>query len=91
MYLLMLLIYLLPFPPRMDSTTVGRWPKAAGPPLWRRPKASSIMWDGKAPIYQKLKQIHVKHMHVLRILSILRYSPYWAPPAIQLAKSATLQ
>ena len=34
--------------PIMDSTTVGRRPKAAGPPLWRRPKAAPIMGDGEA-------------------------------------------
>ena len=27
---------------------VGRLPKAAGPPFWRRPKAASIMVDEKA-------------------------------------------
>ena len=31
----------------MDSTTVGRAPKAPGPLLWRRPKAASIMVDGE--------------------------------------------
>ena len=31
----------------MVSTTVGGRPKAAGPLLWRRPKAASIMVDGK--------------------------------------------
>ena len=32
----------------MDSTTVGLAPKAPSPLLWRRPKAASIMVDGKA-------------------------------------------
>ena len=31
----------------MDSTTVGRRPKAAGAPLRRRPKAASILVDGE--------------------------------------------
>ena len=31
----------------MDSTTVGRAPKAPAPLLWRRPKAASIMVDGE--------------------------------------------
>ena len=31
----------------MDSTTVGRAPKAPAPLLWRRPKAASIIVDGK--------------------------------------------
>ena len=31
----------------MDSTTVGQEPKAPAPVLWRRPKAASIMVDGK--------------------------------------------
>ena len=31
----------------MDSTTVGRAPKAPSPLLWRRPKAASIMVDGE--------------------------------------------
>ena len=34
--------------PTMDSTTVGRRPEAAGPLLWRRPEAASIVGDGKA-------------------------------------------
>ena len=34
--------------PIMDSTTVGRRPKAAGPLLWRRPETASIMGYGKA-------------------------------------------
>ena len=32
----------------MESTTVGRAPEAPAPLLWRRPKAASIMVDGKA-------------------------------------------
>ena len=31
----------------MDSTTVGRAPKAPAPLLWRRPKAASILVDGE--------------------------------------------
>ena len=32
----------------MESTTMGRAPEAPAPLLWRRPKAASIMVDGKA-------------------------------------------
>ena len=31
----------------MNSTTVGRAPKAPAPLLWRRPKAASILVDGE--------------------------------------------
>ena len=32
----------------MESTTMGRAPEAPAPVLWRRPKAASIVVDGKA-------------------------------------------
>ena len=48
-YILYLFGYIFAaFPyPAMDSTPVGRQPKAADPLLWRRPEAASSIGDGK--------------------------------------------
>ena len=73
--------------PIMVSTTVGEWPKAASPPLWRRPKAASIMGDGEAAniakTYANMYQIFAN----LHILPISLNSPYVYPGAIRLARS----
>lgn len=39
--------------PIMDSTVVGRHPKATGPWLWRQPEAASIISDEKAATMSK--------------------------------------
>ena len=70
-----------------DSTTVGRRPKAAGPPLWRRPKAASIMVDGEPANIAKTYGNRYQILADLYILPISPYSPVVAPGAIQLAKS----
>ena len=51
----------LPYP-IMDSTTVGRQPKAAGPLLWRRPKASSI-W-----VLERISKLRVVNANLFRKL-----------------------
>ena len=56
--------------PTMESTKVGAPPKAARPPLWRRPKAASIVGDGEAAniaktyayTYQMCPYFHICHL-----------------------------
>ena len=56
--------------PTMESTKVGAPLKAARPPLWRRPKAASIVGDGEAAnkaktyayTYQMCPYFHICHL-----------------------------
>ena len=71
----------------MDSTTVGQRPKAAGPLLWRRPKAASIMVAGKVANIPKTYANRYQISANLHILPISSNSPYVNPGAIHLARS----
>ena len=65
--------------PIIDSTTVGGRPKAARPPLWRRPKAASIIVDGEPANIAKTYANRYKILADLYILPIFLYSPYLKP------------
>ena len=68
--------------PIRDSTKGGGRPKATRPPLWRRPKAASIMGDGEAANIAKTQTYTYQiSMHVY-ILPIYLYSPRRGPGAI---------
>ena len=95
-YILYVFAYVLDifaaFPyPIMDSTTVGRRPKAAGPLLWRRPEAASIMVDGEVANIGKTYANMYRIFMYMYISHILIYFPYVIPGAISLAKSGCLK
>ena len=61
----------------------GGRPKAAGPPLWRRPKAASIMGDGKAANISKTRAntykiyacfAHIVYFMIFSLLGPCSYS-----------------
>ena len=60
--------------PTMESTKVGAPPKAARPPLWRRPKAASIVGDGEAVcVCLWLRLLLVVLTPLIPITSIISY------------------
>ena len=64
--------------PTVDSTNVDAPPKAARPPLWRRPKAASIVGDGEAENIAKTYTYTYTYQMCLyfHICRASYYSPY---------------
>ncbi len=70
-YLLIFLIFAA-FPSPIMEAAFGRLHNGGPAAFSRRPTVvESIMGDGKVANISKNKQIHIKYVHVLRILSIL--------------------